>query len=140
MPGEGMAPSMFAPCGMNCAVCYRHCNHKKPCAGCLGGDADKPEHCRTCAIKDCAKEKGYTYCYECGEYPCKSIKALEKSYQTRYHASLIEHSKEVKELGLAAFMARQKERYTCPKCGGVISLHDRACTECGAPGKQIERG
>ena len=46
---------MFAPCGMNCLVCYKHCYHKKPCAGCLNSDMGKPEHCRKCKIKDCIK-------------------------------------------------------------------------------------
>ena len=34
MPTEKMDTAMFAPCGMNCLVCYKHCYHKKPCAGC----------------------------------------------------------------------------------------------------------
>lgn len=34
---------MFAPCGMNCKVCYKHCYHKKPCDGCLKSDRGKPE-------------------------------------------------------------------------------------------------
>lgn len=34
-------PSMFAPCGMNCMVCYKHCYHKKTCAGCLNSDLKK---------------------------------------------------------------------------------------------------
>ena len=59
MPEESIRPDMFAPCGMNCMVCYRHCYHKKPCAGCLEGDRGKPEHCRACKIKDCIKEKDY---------------------------------------------------------------------------------
>lgn len=33
--------SMFAPCGMNCKVCYKHCYHKNPCAGCLNSDKGK---------------------------------------------------------------------------------------------------
>ena len=44
--------SMFAPCGMNCKVCYKHCYHKKPCAGCLNSDKGKPEHCRKCKIEN----------------------------------------------------------------------------------------
>lgn len=36
MPEESIRPDMFAPCGMNCMVCYRHCYHKKPCAGLPG--------------------------------------------------------------------------------------------------------
>ena len=73
MPEESIRPDMFAPCGMNCMVCYRHCYHKKPCAGCLEGDRGKPEHCRACKIKDCIKEKGLSYCFQCPEYPCTQI-------------------------------------------------------------------
>lgn len=36
----------------------------------------------------------------------------------------------VQEHGLEAFMQKQKEKYTCPKCGGIISIHDRECSEC----------
>ena len=57
MPKEKMDINMFAPCGMNCKVCYKHCYHKKPCAGCLNSDKGKPEHCSKCNIKDCIKEK-----------------------------------------------------------------------------------
>lgn len=38
MPPGKIDVVMFAPCGMNCFVCYKHCLHKKPCAGCLRGD------------------------------------------------------------------------------------------------------
>lgn len=101
--------NMFAPCGMNCKVCYKHCYHKKPCAGCLNSDKGKPEHCRKCKIKDCVKAKEITYCYECLEYPCKLIKNLEKSYNKRYQASLMENSISVKKHGLEVFMKVQKK-------------------------------
>lgn len=130
MPKNALDLRLFAPCGMNCMVCYKHCYHKKPCAGCLAGDNGKPEHCRKCRIKDCVSGRGLGYCHQCPDYPCKQIKALEKSYRTRYGASLVENSRYVREHGLAAFMERQRERYTCPACGGVISLHDSECSEC----------
>ena len=130
MPEEKIAPAMFAPCGMNCMVCYKHCYRKKPCAGCLNSDLGKPEHCRQCKIKDCIIEKGLTYCFDCPAYPCRLIKNLEKSYNKRYQASLLENSEYVLKRGLEMFMAAQKEKFTCPKCGGIISLHDRECSEC----------
>ena len=130
MPQENIDIIMFAPCGMNCKVCYKHCYHKKPCAGCLNSDKGKPEHCRKCKIKDCIREKHMSYCYECSEYPCKLIKNLEKSYHKRYQASLIENSRFVQAYGLEQFMVHQKEKYTCPRCGGIISIHDRECSEC----------
>ena len=125
--------NMFAPCGMNCKVCYKHCYHKKACAGCLNSDKGKPEHCRKCKIKDCVKAKEITYCYECLEYPCKLIKNLEKSYNKRYQASLMENSISVKKHGLKVFMKEQKEKYTCTKCQGIISMHDKECSECQEP-------
>jgi len=58
------------------------------------------------------------------------MKRLEKSYNTRYGASLIENSLLLKEHGLTEFMKQQKENYTCPTCGGIISMHDNECSEC----------
>lgn len=130
MPEEPIAPGMFAPCGMNCKVCYKHCYHRKPCVGCMENSQGKPEHCRKCKIKDCLKEKRLAYCYECGEFPCARIRNLEKSYNKRYNASLVENSRFVRQEGLSAFLERQKEKYTCPVCGGIISIHDFECSEC----------
>lgn len=134
---EKIEPAMFAPCGMNCMVCYKHCYHKKPCEGCIKGDRGKPEHCRKCRIKDCIKEKGLSYCFECALYPCKQVKALEKSYNTRYHSSLMANSRAVQGLGLNVFLEQQKAAYTCPKCGGIISFHDAECSECRYKIKEV---
>lgn len=120
---------LFAPCGMNCMVCYVHLKNKKPCKGCLGEDTDKPDRCKNCAIKNCTISKGLEYCYECSDFPCKSIKNLEKSYKTRYQTSLLANSEFVKRNGLIPFMENEREKWLCT-CNGVISLHDRFCTEC----------
>lgn len=130
MPEEKIDTVLFAPCGMNCLVCYRHCYHKKPCGGCRNSDKGKLEHCRKCRIKDCIRDKGLAYCYECPEHPCRLIRSLEKSYKKRYQTSLVENSEFVSRYGLEKFMERQREKYTCPKCGGVISVHDGECSEC----------
>jgi len=130
MPAAQVSTKLFAPCGMNCLVCYKHCYHKRPCAGCLDGGQGKPEHCRRCRIKDCARERSLSHCFTCPEYPCRLIKNLEKSYQKRYQASLVENSRFVREHGVERFMEQQRAKYTCPRCGGVISMHDRVCSEC----------
>lgn len=36
----------------------------------------------------------------------------------------------VTEQGRAVFLAQQKEKYSCPECGGIISTHDAECSEC----------
>jgi len=123
---------MYAPCGMNCKVCYKHLSSKKPCKGCLNSDEDKPEHCRKCSIKNCTKEKEITYCFECRGFPCKLIKNLEKSYIKRYRVSIIQNNETVKNEGIECFMTKEKERWTCVRCSGIISLHDAKCSECHA--------
>lgn len=109
MPNGNIDTRMFAPCGMNCKVCYKHCYHKKPCAGCLNHDAGKPVHCRKCRIKDCIQGKTLSFCFECSEFPCKLVKNLEKSYNKRYQVSLIENCRFVQAYGLEHFMEQQKK-------------------------------
>ncbi len=121
---------MFAPCGMNCMACYRHCVSKKACGGCADETSQKNEHCRKCTIKDCVREKGIQFCFSCKNYPCKTIKTLEKRNLNRYGHSLIENSLQVKERGLTAFLESERDKWTCGKCDGIISLHDNECSEC----------
>lgn len=133
---EKIDTEMFAPCGMNCKVCYKHCNIKKTirsCGGCMADSIGKPEHCRKCRIKDCVQSKGISYCYECIAFPCKLIKNIERSYSKRYKESLIENSIIVRHDGISCLMEAHKQKYACSKCSGIISLHDKVCSECGKP-------
>lgn len=131
---EQLETVMLAPCGMNCAVCYKHVGAKKnakPCEGCLKGDSGKPEHCRICKIKLCAQEQGLAHCYACTDFPCKLIKSIEKSYVKRYGTSLIENSVTAKTEGVEKFLDKDRKKWTCRDCGGAFSLHDGVCSECG---------
>lgn len=49
------------------------------------------------------------------EFASKLLKNLEKSYNKRYHANLMENNILVKEHGLKVFMKEKKEKYTCPQ-------------------------
>jgi hypothetical protein len=127
-----IAAIMLAPCGMNCQVCYVHLK-KKPCPGCRGAADAKPEHCRKCQIKDCALRQGLDFCFSCSAFPCTILKRLDKSYQKRYRVSLIGNAKRLKIVGIQQFWLEESEKWTCAVCGGVISLHDGVCSECGLP-------
>lgn len=132
MPNK-MDNKMVAICGMNCTVCYKHLitkKYAKRCNGCKCDDETLPEHCRKCKIKDCAKSKNLNYCFECKDYPCQWIKKLDKSYQQNYKISLIENALFVKEYGIENFLKREKKQWYCSFCNGIISLHDRLCSEC----------
>ena len=41
------------------------------CCGCLSDDLFM--HCRQCEIRACTREKGYTGCHQCDEFPCQHI-------------------------------------------------------------------
>ena len=128
-----MEQSMIAICGMNCTVCYKYLitkKYAKKCSGCQSDDETLPEHCRKCKIKDCAKNKNLEYCFACQEYPCKWIRNLDKSYKQRYKTSLIENGLFIKENGIAQFLKREKEKWSCSNCGSIIALHDGFCSEC----------
>jgi len=130
---EKLEEVMFAPCGMNCAVCYRYVVTRKSttsCKGCLKGDESKPAHSSKCNIKICIHTKGFVYCYECDDFPCKQINTLDTTYKKRYGISLIENSKIAKERGITAFLELDRQRWTCIDCGGAFSLQDGVCSEC----------
>ena len=48
------------------------------CLGCRSDDI-MPE-CSGCPYMKCGKEKGVKHCYECGEYPCESLKWYTDKY------------------------------------------------------------
>jgi hypothetical protein len=131
---EGVALSMLAPCGMNCAVCYAHLRRKKPCLGCWAKAEAQPRHCRECPIRTCAVEKRSAFCSDCPEFPCAVVKRLDRSYRQRYQVSLIDNSLRLKRVGLKRYLREEKRRWACADCGGTISLHDRICSQCGKRG------
>jgi hypothetical protein len=128
---EEMPTTMLAPCGINCRVCYVYLRKKKPCLGCRGQDDAKPEHCRKCKIKDCALGQSIDFCFDCTSFPCVTIKRLDKNYRQRYQVSLIANAIRLKTVGAQQYLREEREKWTCAECGGVISLHDHACSECG---------
>ncbi|MBN1630534.1 MAG: DUF3795 domain-containing protein [Thermoleophilia bacterium] len=153
---EVITASMIARCGMNCGICMgflRDAKEKNVCPGCGGGDAGKPQSCRACRIKNCPELAGakpadagaagggptctgtalaeQAFCFVCAKYPCKRMKQLDKRYRTKYGMSMLENLAAIRELGLDEFVARERVRWTCPGCGGVICVHRTECVYCG---------
>ncbi len=122
---------LLAPCGVNCLACYRHLVQKKPCCGCLAGDDGKPDHCRSCAIKECCERQGLARCSECADFPCAENKRMERNYK-RYGVSLVGNLSLVREEGISAFMDEERIKWRCSACGGVVSQHHQTCSECKA--------
>jgi hypothetical protein len=63
--------NMLAPCGINCAVCYKRVGirkHAKSCEGCLDGGKSISERRQKRGIKNCVQEKDYMRCLECADF------------------------------------------------------------------------
>ena len=123
---------MIAPCGANCAVCMGYLR-KDGCPGCRGGDENKPSNCVRCRIKNCVEltTNHFTFCYECHKFPCKRVEHVDMRYRTNYGTSMIDNLNFIKEKGMDAFIAQEKDHWTCADCGGTICVHRGYCTECG---------
>ncbi|HZW02630.1 MAG TPA: DUF3795 domain-containing protein [Anaerolineaceae bacterium] len=128
---EEIPAAMIAPCGITCQACYAHLRKKKPCPGCRSTQADKPAYCQRCKIRACAGGRGLDFCSSCPSFPCALIKNIDKRYRTRYQTGLIANLVRLQSAGAPQYLAEEMARWACPHCGGVISLHERVCSECG---------
>lgn len=97
------------------------------CIGCRPRD-------KKCAFlkKKCEKllNDKVKYCYECEDFPCESLKRLDKRYRTFFRMSMIENLEFIEKKGLAEFLKTEKEKWKCKKCGGVICCHNGICFDC----------
>lgn len=127
---------MIAPCGLDCSVCSRALQKDRPCPGCNGPDENKPEFCaKRCGIILCEKRKrnGYRFCDECPDFPCADVMEKENRYTTKYpvYESPLQNIRDIREMGMEAFLARERERMSCGECGSPICVHDGICSGCG---------
>jgi hypothetical protein len=124
---------LIAPCGMNCSLCLGYQREKNKCPGCKKRDAYEFGCGRKCIIRSCEilKKNNWSYCSDlCEKYPCRRLKDLDKRYRTKYRMSMIENLEDIKKQGVEKFMEKQKKRWTCKKCDGLLCVHRDFCLKC----------
>ena len=143
MQTDKLTPELVAPCGMNCGICKSYLAYSRGvpkkrgevshCSGCLARN-------KNCAFikKRCEKlrKNQIRFCFECPDMPCKNLAHLDEHYRARYGMSMIENQKEIKEKGMDEFLKNQAEKYRCPSCGDVVSVHDARCYACSYQGEK----
>lgn len=122
---------MFAPCGMNCKLCIKHMSANNPCPGCLIDSPNKTKNALKCKIKKCLETKRVKYCGRCSEFPCKLMKKQDKNYKKRYNFSTLDNAKRITYTGINKIMLEDKLNWECESCGGIISIQEHMCSECG---------
>lgn len=126
---------MIAPCGLDCSLCSEALKSENPCPGCKGSDEHKPEFCSVrCRIITCEFRAALQgdYCDACPRYPCEQSEEREYRYMNQYplQESPANNLKTIREEGMARFLEKQKERWTCPECGGILCVHTGLCSGC----------
>jgi hypothetical protein len=132
-----MEENLIAPCGINCGVCVRYLAMKndlktkgfgkKYCPGCLPRGLNCTFMSQQCDLLG----KGLVrFCYECGSFPCRRLKALDKRYSTKYHMNLIDNLEYIKKQGMVKFLEKEAEKWQCPECGEAICCHNGLCLNC----------
>lgn len=123
---------LIAPCGMNCGVCIAYLRDKKPCSGCRTNSINKPNHCINCRIVHCKylAETKSGFCFDCIKFPCSRMKQLDARYRKNYHTSLIENLNQIKTKGIEVFLESETQKWTCPNCNNILSIHRNFCINC----------
>jgi hypothetical protein len=132
-----MEEILIAPCGMNCALCSNYLSMKNDlrrtgimktyCTGCRPRGKNCAFMKKSCELLGEGKVQ---YCFECEEFPCRRLQHLDKRYRTKYHMSMIDNLKCIKEQGMQEFLEKEAEKWKCPECGGVICCHNGFCYTC----------
>jgi hypothetical protein len=106
---------------------------KNACPGCRGPDTHKAKTCVTCRMKNCEKlvKGGFEYCFACDTFPCARLIHLDLRYRTTYAASPIDNLMSIKEIGISHFVENEAQKWGCPECGSILSMHRPQCLSCG---------
>jgi hypothetical protein len=141
---EPIPEELIAPCGMNCAICSRYLSYvnklaRSQCIGCRPSNKSCDYLFEKCtginhATKGCA-----VFCFECDQYPCKQINRMDSRYRKNYEMSVKENLEYISEKGIENFIEEQYKKYSCSRCGGLISVHNRKCFECDTVTRLIEK-
>jgi hypothetical protein len=116
VPGKGMLPN-----GDELSI------EDINCCGCLSDEQFL--HCRQCEIRDCTKQKGYTGCHQCDEFPCQHIDDFPMTVGKKVILRAIPYWR---EFGTEKWIQDEEARYICPECGNKVFRGVVRCNQCKA--------
>jgi len=135
---KNMQEILIAPCGMNCALCSSYLSMKNDlrktgimktyCDGCRPRGKNCAFMKKSCELLGEGKVQ---FCFECEDFPCRRLKALNKRYSAKYHMSMIENLTYIRDRGMEKFLKSEEKKWKCPDCGQVICCHNGICYSCG---------
>lgn len=131
--------NLAGPCGFYCGTCRHYLARAKDmlaekhlkhgCKGCREQD----KNC-SWVKKDCAllRKKQVTFCFECADFPCDNLIKLDRRHVRDDDISLIGNLLRIKEIGAGQWLIEQRNKWSCPQCGGNVCVMDQECYDCRA--------
>ena len=95
------------------------------CRGCQSDELFM--HCRQCEIRKCTREKGYTGCHQCDEFPCQYIENFPMAVCKKVILRAIPYRR---EFGTEKWIEDEEARYICPECGNKVFRSVVICNQC----------
>ena len=127
---SGYSTDLAGICGLFCGTCPAF---PKECGGCLSDRvAEKCADCRH-GFRKCAKEKGVTRCWECGDFPCRRLSdfiPVHVENSIVHHKNIIADLLLMKEIGVQNWINKQVAENTCSNCGELIYWHEADIHKC----------
>jgi hypothetical protein len=103
------------------------------CEGCVSDNTFL--RCKVCGFRDCAKQKGLAYCFECVFQPCTKIFDLAMNCSRKYsmpHLVLcIGNLNTLRQEGVHEWLRKQEIRWSCTNCGKRLTWYSQSCPQCG---------
>jgi hypothetical protein len=125
----------LAPCGVFCGACP---SIGKTCRGCSSEDRQQGRGSKWgCKVRNCCYNvEKVSFCGECGKFPCKIIgKKLLDTHPGepafKYRHEVPDNLARMKELGLDEYLEHERQRWSCPHCGGQVVFYHYKCRSCG---------
>jgi len=84
-------------------------------------------------MKNCEKlaQGSLKFCFGCEGFPCARLSHLDERYRTKYATSPIKNLTTIKAVGIRKFVASENQKWACPQCGSLLSMHIPQCRSCG---------
>ncbi len=158
--GENCAMSvkLISKCGIYCGACYVYRAFKDGgklleitaeklgvpkeeirCNGCLGSVEDIWRMCKKCQFRDCLRERGLAFCYECPEFENSTCAKYEsaREFTSKRGENIREALERIKAGDADRWLMEQDERWRCTTCSGSIYWTEKICHHCGKPIHQV---
>lgn len=87
---------------------------------------DQFMHCSNCEIRNCAKDRGYTGCHECSDFPCDYIDNFSMTVGKKVILGAVTYRR---EFGTEKWVQDEEACYICSECGAKVFRGAMKCNQ-----------